>query len=103
MTCVECKAFFQEDGDKVHLCRGCSDRVHSHKKRTSHKCELEEAEAGELELLSVLCIETSHYVCFTQDPDGRWLFFDSMANRLCELNILLVLLAVCLVPPSPTR
>ena len=37
-----------------------------------------------LELLSVICIETSHYVCFTRDTEGRWLLFDSMANRLCE-------------------
>ena len=102
MTCVECKAFFQEDGDKVHLCKVCCDRVHSHKKRTSHKCELEEA--GELELLSVLCIETSHYVCFTQDPDGRWLFFDSMADRLCEYIVQQhVSLPVMCISPSPTR
>jgi hypothetical protein len=55
--------------------------------RKDHKpaaCEGLEGVAVELELLSVLCIETSHYVCFSRDNDGRWLFFDSMADRLCE-------------------
>ena len=59
--------------------------MHSHKARRDHtpeKCE--HIDTGELELLSVLCIETSHYVCFTRDPEGRWLFFDNMANRVCE-------------------
>ena len=66
----------------MFFCDTCSERVHSHKARRDHTPE--KCEGGELELLSVLCIETSHYVCFTRDPDGRWLFFDSMANRVCE-------------------
>ena len=36
-----------------------------------------------LQLLSVLCIETSHYVCFTRS-DERWVFMDSMADRVGE-------------------
>ncbi len=38
----------------------------------------------------MICIETSHYVCFTRDPrddiegKGKWIFFDSMADRQCE-------------------
>ena len=36
-----------------------------------------------LQLLSVLCIETSHYVCFTKS-EGRWVFMDSMADRVGE-------------------
>ena len=65
----------------------CDTKAHKHKLRSSHKREQNKmiADAGELELLSVLCIETSHYVCFTRDGEGRWLFFDSMANRVCEL------------------
>ena len=62
--------------------------VHKHKSRSNHKreqCRGGEDVGRELELLSVLCIETSHYVCFTRDVEGRWLFFDSMANRVCEL------------------
>ena len=40
-----------------------------------------------LKLLSVICIETSHYVCFTRADDGRWIFHDSMANRVCEFIV----------------
>lgn len=32
-------------------------------------------------LSAVLCIETSHYVAFVRSLSGRWLFFDSMADR----------------------
>ena len=36
-----------------------------------------------LRLLSVLCIETSHYVCFSLS-DNHWVFMDSMADRVGE-------------------
>jgi len=77
----------------VYLCDTCSGRVHSHKDRASHKPERcgEITEAGELELLSVICIETSHYVCFTRDSEGKWVFSDSMANRLCEWSMITTL------------
>ena len=84
--CRECRK-----GDRTLLCGSCDAVVHKHKSRSNHKREQckEAADAGELELLSVLCIETSHYVCFTRDGEGRWLFFDSMANRVCELLCLM--------------
>ena len=37
-----------------------------------------------MELFAVVCIETSHYVCFVKcgsGPDAPWCFFDSMADR----------------------
>lgn len=37
-----------------------------------------------LELVAVLCIETSHYVTFARVGEkncNRWVFFDSMADR----------------------
>jgi hypothetical protein len=49
-------------------------------------------EGSSLDLLSVICIETSHYVCFTKEPSEdpnkphKWIFFDSMANRVCKLQ-----------------
>ena len=67
----------------MYFCDQCNARVHKHPTRVSHTPERKEV--AELELLSVLCIETSHYVCFSRDSEGRWLFFDSMADRLCEL------------------
>lgn len=88
-TCDDCKSEFSthlsSDG-AVYLCNDCNDKVHKHEARKSHKHEKcsKLDEGGDLELLSVLCIETSHYVCFTRDSEGRWLFFDSMANRVCE-------------------
>ena len=48
-----------------------------------NKCELD-VNTGTLQLLSVLCIETSHYVCFTRiigSGKDEWVFFDSMAER----------------------
>ena len=70
----------------MYFCDDCNALAHKHKSRTQHKPErcAGPDDTVKLELLSVLCIETSHYVCFTRDPDERWLFFDSMANRLCE-------------------
>lgn len=40
-----------------------------------------------MDLFAVLCIETSHYVCFVKcgcDIDAPWCFFDSMADRKGE-------------------
>lgn len=40
-----------------------------------------------MELFAVLCIETSHYVCFVKcgyDLESPWCFFDSMADRRGE-------------------
>jgi len=70
------------------LCKRCSDLWHRKPHRQSHKVTVQKTEndftAGKLQLLSVLCIETSHYVCFTRitgsDKDD-WVFFDSMADR----------------------
>lgn len=41
---------------------------------------------GTMELFAVLCIHTSHYVCFVKYGPGprSWLFFDSMADRCGE-------------------
>ena len=33
----------------------------------------------------MICIETSHYVCFVH-WEKQWIFFDSMANRVCKLG-----------------
>ena len=44
-----------------------------------------------MELLSVICIETNHYVCYTRSGD-KWLFHDSMADRLRKINHIINLL-----------
>ena len=52
---------------------------------SDHKHKLDNNfDTGTLQLLSVLCIETSHYVCFTRitgSGKDEWVFFDSMAER----------------------
>ena len=56
-----------------------------------------------LQLLSVLCIETSHYVCFTKATRNDWVFFDSMAERLGTIVWLfaiqcIIILWLCFIP-----
>jgi len=90
VVCEDChneKAFAQ---DKMYqfFCENCSTSWHSHSERKAHKpwskLNCQSFDTGKLQLLSVLCIETSHYVCFTRimEPQGdKWVFFDSMAER----------------------
>lgn len=43
-----------------------------------------------MELLAVVCIETSHYVSFVKcasGPEAPWCFFDSMADRKGNFHI----------------
>ena len=47
----------------------------------NHKLE----KITEMDLLSVICVDSNHYVCFTRDiAQNRWLFHDSMASRVCK-------------------
>jgi len=78
--CADCMAEVQQFENPVYFCLGCSESIHGHPHRIGHKVEMAQAR---LELLSVICIETSHYVCFTR-AENRWIFFDSMANRACK-------------------
>ena len=62
-------------------CSTCSPQWHQN--YCDHRHELD-FDVGTLQLLSVLCIETSHYVCFTRitgSGKDEWVFFDSMAER----------------------
>ena len=46
-----------------------------------------------LELFAVICIKTSHYVCFTKcglQHDSPWVFFDSMSDRIGEIIFLVI-------------
>ena len=86
--CTECSKLDElKDDITPYFCGRCSVLWHSHPNRQSHKPVLRRGSVADtypLELLSVLCIETSHYVCFTRiTGSGRdqWVFFDSMATR----------------------
>ena len=68
------------------FCTTCCGQVHKHHKRRNHrwkeiKVGSELYEGEELELFSVVCIETSHYVSFVKFEDHQWVFFDSMSDR----------------------
>ena len=69
----------------MFFCEECSERFH--RERDDHKLEVrvmgDVSMFSNMQLLSVICIETSHYVCFTRTGD-KWLFHDSMANRVCK-------------------
>ncbi|XP_064385808.1 ubiquitin carboxyl-terminal hydrolase CYLD-like isoform X3 [Halichondria panicea] len=79
----------------THYCQRCSDLFHnpSYKDKVQHRLTAvvvtatpgDDPGLAELDLLSVICIETSHYVCFTRDPRDKnpkkWIFLDSMADR----------------------
>ncbi len=80
----------------THYCQRCSDLFHRnpYSDRVNHRLTAVVATPGDdpglaqLDLLSVICIENSHYVCFTRHPrddfEKKWIFFDSMADRQCE-------------------
>ena len=92
--CCDCN--FTGPNSDVYYCTRCSETFHGnplHPDRTKHNVQdaVDFGFMSELDLLSVICIETSHYVCFTRDPtamdeEHKWIFFDSMANRLCEFT-----------------
>jgi len=82
-------------------CSACLQRTHQHKQRRGHKQEKLERPPGwtkqlqqpipriYMELVAVVCIETSHYVSFVRcgdTPQAPWCFFDSMADRKGEQN-----------------
>ena len=94
--CKQCASEVNKDG---YLCSLCNKQFHTHPSRINHVPDRSVSGGmvdSILDLLSVICIETSHYVCFTKeltdDPNKppRWIFFDSMANRVCKFDILLL-------------
>ena len=85
---MDCTSGSDSSGLRANLfCDSCWEVAHSHPRRVGHQFqfvnEVEELkQLGELELLSVICIETSHHICFARSQQNKWLFFDSMADRL---------------------
>ena len=79
----------------VYFCNTCCSQVHggsetSAPEQINRRCDKEATDVFPvLNLLSVICIETSHYVCFTRSVahgQNKWIFFDSMADRVCKCN-----------------
>ena len=69
---------------KERYCGAYSSGQYSECCDHKHDSDVNDFGSGTLQLLSVLCIETSHYVCFTRitgSGKDEWVFFDSMAER----------------------
>ncbi|KAL7302139.1 hypothetical protein TKK_0005362 [Trichogramma kaykai] len=101
--CKDCYGQCGEGLESIAFCKPCLKKAHSHELRTNHEPKtLTIAPAAYdatnnyssvprryLELLAVVCIETSHYVSFVKCGSGfeaPWCFFDSMADRKGEQN-----------------
>ena len=86
MMCSECHKQEFKPNTSYYFCARCTTIWHENPLRQGHKPVRRQSssDAGRLQLLSVLCIETSHYVCFTRvtgSGKDEWVFFDSMAER----------------------
>ena len=82
-VCGTKKGLLHSHAERLSFCNGCARRWHSHPDRVNLKHVMEDTSV-KLKLISVICIETSHYVCFTRitgSGNDQWLFFDSMAER----------------------
>ena len=73
-----------QSGVVHYFCELCVRSAHRNPARLDHSPEGIAKEKHScpviLDLMSVVCIEKSHYVCFTRLKDS-WVFFDSMADR----------------------
>ena len=81
------------------FCNQCKQLWHKHPGRENHHPAINQengaVEVGKLQLLSVLCIETSHYVCFTRimgSEQTDWVFFDSMAERPGTYSVVTIMM-----------
>ncbi|EYB93723.1 hypothetical protein Y032_0179g714 [Ancylostoma ceylanicum] len=87
--CPECFLCKRVTLSEVSYCVPCSTRVHYNAGEQDHAIRLfypsgrpvKKPACHRMVLSAVLCIETSHYVAFVRSLSGRWLFFDSMADR----------------------
>ena len=90
-NCLEELQFKNTNDPYVYYCSDCNGKAHI--RRKGHRVvdvkirpgTSDATQFSKMELLSVICIETSHYVCYTRSGD-KWLFHDSMANRLCKIT-----------------
>lgn len=97
--CLPCYGDRDSGLQSTAFCEKCLQQTHRHPLRKKHKQTLLGKPQGwtdaksiprvYMELVAVLCIETSHYVSFVRcgdTPTSPWCFFDSMADRKGEQN-----------------
>ena len=97
--CIDCASHFTaKAATPIYFCENCAKLAHGYAtKRDKHTVSDVTTRSDDLtglELLSVICVETSHYVCFTRSED-RWIFFDSMAYRVSKFWYLCIKLSMC--------
>lgn len=115
MASYECnKCFHEFDAgglESTTFCESCVKPAHQHEKRLNHTTKRIEVSPDfitvdtvpriYMNLIAVVCIETSHYVSFvksgpsTNDP---WCFFDSMSDRKGYEDFIFFFLFVYLIP-----
>lgn len=101
VECAQCFGDHDSGLQSTAFCAACLGRTHQHARRANHRTDPLKAPAGWtkqkdqpiprifMELVAVVCIETSHYVSFVRcgdSPRAPWCFFDSMADRKGEQN-----------------
>jgi len=93
--CPSCYGTFDRGLAGTAFCSLCLNRTH--KMKDSHNVEPREKSCKDLEdttriimeLVAVVCIKTSHYVSYVRCGSkigAPWCLFDSMADRIGELN-----------------
>lgn len=83
--CHECTRVFTTIPTAVHFCEKCAVVTHAQASgRAGHNVTdvaTDPDSINELDLLSVICFEASHYFCFTRSED-TWVFSNSMAFQV---------------------
>lgn len=72
------------DSTKTKLDKIPDEAIARYTSSSRSSSKIKEIPRIQMDLFAVLCIETSHYVCFVKcgpGPDAAWCFFDSMADR----------------------
>ena len=80
-VCNDCS---NQANEMKFYCSTCSPHWHHYYCDHQHFLHTHDFDTGTLQLLSVLCIQNSHYVCFTRitgSGNDEWVFFDSAAER----------------------
>jgi len=100
VECLQCYGDRESGLQSTAFCSQCFSRLHhNNQKRGLHRGTRLYEPAGRkkesnlsrvnMQLVAVICIETSHYVSFVRcgdTLDSKWAFFDSMADRKGEQN-----------------
>ncbi|CDW55516.1 Probable ubiquitin carboxyl-terminal hydrolase CY LD [Trichuris trichiura] len=89
LQCKECYLVKTQKLSDTFFCTKCFHEFHSSLPTDQDHAVVLVTAPIVLQLASVMCIESSHYVSFARTghkPDAEWIFFDSMADREGEAS-----------------